>query len=392
MKSRVIINREKTFYIILCLYIIQEIFLTRTKISDLLGNTLSDVLVTVLRAFIIGFALLKLFYFDKLTFKRVVFLGVVFTILIISTIVSHTTAMFLSVLVILCSGGVDFDRIVRVNLYLILSILVISVLLNLSGFISSATRVRTSLGTTRTSLGFNHPNTLAMVVFLIVADYLYLNRSRGVKKLLFPILATAFSFFFTYSFTAIVLMTILIAVVFFQTILERKNQLTKKRLRLIVIIVLIVFVGFILFFWNNPNLLVNEFRTFRSRFTLSRKYINAYGISLFGHKIAIGSYVYMEGYGFSYGFLDNGIIRILVELGIVFFILFFGLYLNSLRRMIRSRNSILIIISLVFLVYSFMEYNPLLLAYNVFLIQVFRSGKEMTITKENPNRKVISYG
>ena len=187
-------------------------------------------------------------------------------------------------------------------------------------------------------------------------------------------------------------MTILIAVVFFQTILERKNQLTKKRLRLIVIIVLIVFVGFILFFWNNPNLLVNELRTFRSRFTLSRKYINAYGISLFGHKIAIGSYVYMEGYGFSYGFLDNGIIRILVELGIVFFILFFGLYLNSLRRMIRSRNSILIIISLVFLVYSFMEYNPLLLAYNVFLIQVFRSGKEMTITKENPNRKVISYG
>ena len=145
--------------------------------------------------------------------------------------------------------------------------------------------------------------------------------------------------------------------------------MSKARLRLIVFLVLVVFVGVVIFFWQNPKLLVDEFRTLRSRFTLSQKYINAYGIRLFGNDIVIGSRVNIPGYVNTYGYLDNGIARILVELGIVFFIVFFFLYLKSIWKMVAARNTSLIVISLLFLVYAFMEYNPLMVAYNIFLIQ-----------------------
>ena len=142
----------------------------------------------------------------------------------------------------------------------------------------------------------------------------------------------------------------------------------------------IILIGVIIFFWKNPNLLKSELKTFRSRFTISKKYINAYGIKLFGNRIALGSKVFLSGYGNTYGYLDNGIFRILVEMGLVYFCLFFYRYIASIRRMIKSRDTIMIVYSFLFIIYGFMEYSALLLAFNIFLIAII-GNNNYTITE-----------
>ena len=370
METKFILNREKIFYIILWMYIVQEVFFFRTRLISVIGTSLTRTIVWGFRAVIIGLVIIKLFFYDKHSRRGVIILAGIMVVLALSSIVSHSTAMLLTVLVIISSDGVDFEKIVRFNYRTVGGILLLTILLNLAGIIPNATKMRNELGTIRSSLGFYHPNTLALVCFLLLTDYLYINRNKGLKKLVFAVFIAGATFFLTYGFTAMVLMALLIAVIFFQTIFEKKNFLTKHRLRIIVFLVLIVFAGFIYYFWNHPELLINEFRTFRGRFTLSQKYIRIYGIKPFGNRIQIGSSVNFEGYGSSYGYLDNGMARILVELGIIFFVIFFGSYILAIRKKVNERNTTLVIILLVYLVYGFMEYNSLTLAFNIFILSL----------------------
>jgi hypothetical protein len=293
----------------------------------------------------------------------------------LSMLKSHATNMMVGFLFIFFADAItDKNRFARLIIGVFIGVILLSAALSLSGLMGAKITQRASNAAMRNSLGFNHPNHLGMMMFVVISVIFYIQSRRGRngrlgKYILCGILILA-TYLITNTFSFLAVAMLLMMASFAYDVVHSTIKLPPKKAKRFIRIGLLFFIAIIgaavVYFWKNPYLLKGAFKTLRMRFTLSQKYLKAYGIKPFGSHIALGENVALPGFKPGYSFLDSGYVRIFVESGFFVGVLLMFAIVRIIWKLIKHAQWQVLIIVLCMMVYFFNEQKMLTVSYNPF--------------------------
>ncbi len=363
----------KIFYILYFLLFTREIIISGTTINSLIPMQFTDIISDCcLMLFTCG-AILYLIFLIKFNILEMFFFFLIMFFFFISAYISGSYLLFEGMMLILCSKNLKFDEFNKFNLKTITITFFIILVLSCTGIIDMFIEVRPDDFTkTRYSLGFAHPNTLGILSFEWICEYIYMKRKQNQNgKYIISALIIFFIYLITDCRTQLIAGALLIiACLIYEKILLTGFKFSKKTIYHIFVFcfVLIFYISFkiVRYYWENPQKLQNG--TIRSRIRLAMDYIDAYGCTLFGSHINLGSRTSIPGYSLGYYFLDNAYVRILVNYGIVVTLFVFFFYMTYYKKIVKKNEWVPVIISLVYLFYGLMEFLIFKICFNVFFI------------------------
>lgn len=352
-----------------------------------LGDPISDGANYTAKAFYVlflGVCVLSLVMRATYTTQEILEIGVLLILGILSYLIADGHFFFDITLLIAISKNIDFEKFLKRAIILMILFAFVVICLASLDVISSVVKERVDNTQMRNSLGFAHPNTLGLLVFEVIAGVIALERKRLKTVHLWLLLAVGVIFYFiTRSQTCLLGTVLLVFAVLIYKWLQKK-ALSPKRMQvlitLVIIIAAVVTILIIRYYWVRPDEL--GFQTLSGRITLAQKYLDAYGVNLFGHDILTGRDIALPGYAADYSYLDNGEIWYLVRLGIVGFVVFFYVYVRMIVQTIRKKEFVLCIIAVVYLVYSLTEEPALRIPFNFMIIYAAISLYDGTFLKQ----------
>lgn len=384
------ISLEKLYEFSFVLFVISRIMFTYTHLPDLLGATVSGLLEDVLLLCALGLLALVAWKYrsPKNTF---ILLILCFGIIGMSYVSSRASNLFMSALFFYYSGAVrDKKGFATLVLRLYIAIILLLAALSLSGLIDLSVRQRTRSTAIRSSLGFVHPNQLAMMAFVMICMIFYRGmenrrRNRDMDYILAGCMMVAV-FLITNTMTFLALAFLLFVSLFaYDAVLSHfsmSRKATRHFVRMGLVVIGLVAVFFVFHFWKNPLALKGALVTFRARFLLSQKYIAAYGIQPFGSRIAVGTDVVIPGFEQGYYYLDNGYIRLFVENGLLAGVIVMFLLFRAIVNLTRQGKWKLLVILLCFMLYIFNEQKIMTLYFNPFWVllrEYMLPGKKLRV-------------
>lgn len=370
--SDIRIKKQLIYTLSFVLLAVSRILFEYTYIGDVLGERFASVLSDLL---LVSSLLLLAFValFHNCAKLDLVFFFLCAGLIGLSLLKSRATNLFISFLFLFFAGEIrNKKQFAWVVIWLFAAIIGLMVLLSVSGKIGMTVKQRASNDMTRFSLGFTHPNQLAIMVYTILCMVFFIdaekkNVGKYMKYVVSGVLVLGV-FLITNTFTFLALSMLLMATSFVYDALLSKAKLPKrdaKRFIRVGLIVLSIVAGVaIVYIWQDPYRLSGSFKTLRTRFVLCQKYVNAYGIKLFGNKILIGTDVAIPNYPVGYYYLDNGYVRLFVESGLVPGIMVMLAFARMIRKLIaKTKWQFLIIVSCL-LVYLFNEQKMITVFFN----------------------------
>lgn len=281
--------------------------------------------------------------------------------------------------------GVKNTKLMRTLLFTSSFTFILISILNFMGIVDSSYVYRHSSAEYRDSLGFIHPNTAGNILFTISSIYI-LVKNNSFKKINYIVLLLpiAVSIFVLDSRTSSVVLIIMFTLVYFS---NNFNVIRKKMLwgiSSILFLFINVFTVFTMYNFNNNQPFWQRLDGLLSgRLFFINEYFKKYGLSIFGQSIEFGEELARSyGFSFSYFGIDSGYARILINYGVLFYILFLLLFLHLGNLAYRSNNTALLIIGMGSMLFIS---NENFLINNVSLFIYFISIKNKHITQEGEN-------
>jgi hypothetical protein len=370
------IDKEYLFYFAYFFLMIKEICLKKANISDILPQTAINTMSALCSICLFGSLAVILICFERYTVKKAALYLILFGIFALSVYTCGTLSPFIALLFILCSHSIDFEKFGRFGLRLQAVILLVVSVLAATGVIGMGVRYRSDMmETARYAMGFNQPNVFALLIFQWLSLFFYLHRNDTSKKKYIIYLAIEGITYFlsdsnTFLITASLLLLFDVGIRIINKIFSISKEMKKRLGCVILAVIVIAALIAIRHWWLNPKELALSARTFMSRFTLSKKYITAYGIHWFGNHIVTGTSVAIPGFQAGYYYLDNGYVRALVEYGIFVSICAAAMVVVYLKKLIRMQDWSMIFIAICLLFYTFCEAKVVTIPFNIFLIHM----------------------
>lgn len=344
-----------------------------------LGNDDKIYLVLMLLGFCVLFIKIII---DKYTKKELFALVIILAIGGCTFLVTKKPTLLLSCICISGMKNVDLKKVFisMLKIRFITFILVIS--LALLGIVenTSITMWRNGQLDIRYSLGFGHPNTLHLSLFILLSLYIY-NRYEKLKLLdyIFVIISNIFIYSYSESRTGFLLVFALIILTFLSKNKYIKNMIIKAPKYVYIGLLTVSFITAMLYnklpIMNNLNEILN------GRIAYSNYYLNTYGFSLFGTNISTDTNALFDN-GYIFMFIQYGIIGLILMTNWIFLIC------NKIRTDKNVKRGILV---LSYLLYIFTESFTPNIFMNIILLFVADS-----IFHDNKNIKeekgMIAYG
>lgn len=269
--------------------------------------------------------------------------------------------------------GISFNRVIKIDLLVRATGFMMVIFMNLIGLIDSQIAY-SNRGYLRTSLGFNHANTLSLIILILCFEWIYLRfyKLKFTEYLFFSFIVYML-YFITNSLTSIIGIVCLLSFNIIARIVKKIN-IGYTPLSTILILVLPLSMLTSLFLSMHYSSLdswivkLNELSTGRIA-SMSSFYLE-YGISLFGKPLELISTDAAEQSGVSAQVLDNGYMRLLLRFGIVITIIFLGMLLKLNYRMLKHKNFAIASCLSAFFITGLMESSFYRMEYNVFLIAI----------------------
>ena len=291
MKIKVSDISSTMYYMALAIVIVANILFIESTAETILGVNVGvwlDICDNVSKILLISrFALLE--RYDR---KEILKIIVLFLFAFISMTASGgSRLLFVSILFIITSKNVSFNKIVKVTLIANTLGLCITFLLALTGNIDANAVSRIYDGSrvvTRFSLGFSQPNYLGSHLFIICLCLIYLMFKKMSLKIGALILVLdAFIYLTCYSRTSFILV---IAILVVTSLANRMNQIrvnayrpVEKILVWFPVIVLILVMICTVFYNENALSLINNLMSNRLRY--AHEYYLEYGFSILGQPV-----------------------------------------------------------------------------------------------------------
>lgn len=347
-KVRGIALPEIIYYIAWALLVVSELLLRYNCPSSL--SVLSDTLVDVLHgiAFLLLAAKALLSWYSGV--RQIVFVVALGGIAVCSSLAAKTLTMTGIFIMLVASKGASFNKVALIQTIIIVVGVILGFVLYKAGLLLDDSALRVDGDPTslmRHSVGFKHPNMLAtLVLFAICAFSAYKGMSISVLHLLIFSLLGILVYFVTGSRTASGMIFVFVLLCALWRI---------KKLRLViaaaVAIVLVLGIGLSLYLmvnfkWTVPwHEMVNNLLT--QRCYLMNQYYEMYGMTLFGAGFAPPSNMP----------LDNAYARLLLQNGVIPFVVMMGLIVTCFVRGIRKERTLPYLLIFCFLCcFGLMEY------------------------------------
>ena len=352
------------------------------------------VILSNIKGYIIKFSYILLFidcitHFTKYKVKSLILIFICIVVSFISWRISGSGDIAILILFITSAKNIEFNNLIKFDIKIKSILLCVVLVAYILGMTDVYYMYRTD-GTIRSSMGFSHPNIFATYVFSICCEYVYLNYKN--MKLYKVILLIIISFIITYFSDSRTAQFAIIILALIWYINNKFNIFKYKVINKILTIMFIILTGVsygtgMLYAQGNKIIEITD-ELLTGRIKCIYYFINKYDINLLGNELElIGTREALE-YNTSAKILDNSYIKILLQFGIVNYVLFVLLLYYGIKRAIKEKNYALCLIFLIYFIYGISENALYLIRYNIFLLYF----SNIIYLKEIDNYKDLDKG
>ena len=310
---------------------------------------------------------------------------------------STDMSMLLLTLFVISAKGIDFKKIIKFDVILKLSMVVIIVGLCLSGFIDNYSAEIN--GNFKQALGFSHPNTFGALCYIILIEYtiIKLNNMKfihfvGVWALWYFVLNISGSRTMGYTFALIYILLIL-----YKYFPEPFYKLPTKIGFIIVTPLMMVASFFAVKMYDNKiSWAIQLDNILTTRLSSALKFLKLYDIKLFGQEIETISTRAANMNHTHTMILDNAYIRGTLMYGLIFMIFLCITYMMLIRYLLKNRKAEYVLFSLYFIFVGIGESYMINIIFNITMLMLIECKFERfsltDLIKFSKNRRKNGYG
>lgn len=318
---------------------------------------------------------------------------VIFTIIIILSYISsyhssvRDSSLVMMLFVLFSAKSMEFDSLIKMD-FKIKCILFIMELIFYFFDLTSGNSILYRENTIRYTLGFGHPNILAITLVSIILEYFYLKKEKIKKIYLLPLAIFIIIIdLLTDSRSSLILLILVFILFLFNNSLLR--LVYNKKMKKIVVnsFFIFTFVSFLLVFLYSSHtkvgLILNKI--FSNRLYYISKILNYYDVNLLGQNLILTGEEAISLYGNYTQTLDNCYIYLLFRFGIFSFLIMGYIFKKNFEMAYNEKKTYLIWILFFFMIYGLMEKYTISIFYNVFILYFIKS-----LYEKKRNLEVIS--
>ena len=372
---------EWFYFIALTWFLVHEMLLTTTLPYE--GTAYSFIIVLPL-------LITKIFYTRYNIYQLVMSVAIILVGIVSWRVTGISYPMKLAFF-IAAGTNVKIEKILKCYLFVVFSILVISLFMSITGVIINLvyTRYRDGRLFTRQAFGSIYPTNFASHVLYIYLFFSYLYREK------FGILLCSLGWILSYlvytyndaRFNAVLLA--LAATLFY---FSSQKWINSKLIYFATFsFPLLGFGSFLIakFFTTSNPIWIKLNEVFSNRFMLMGSMMDEVPLGLFGKKIKLIGFGRGTQITEKYNYIDNSYFQVALLYGVLFLILILIMFTYLHRQSSYSGNAFLAILLLIIALASFVEENLIAASYNVLCVSLFarfNTGKASDITENRPNK------
>lgn len=338
-----------------------------------LNPTYSNFSNTIGNIFMISCLVFAIF-FNEYTVKNILRVICLIFLLLVTRLIVGVSPLLDLLIVTLGLQSIQLEKILKT----FFSAQVISAVLTLILFFLNIIPDRLLIrdGVERSSLGFWHPNTTGLVLLSIFILTLFISKRKNILLVLIIFNFLSYLVFMsTNSRTSFILIGCSTLIAIFDLIIQGKARLILKSKWIIPTLIVMFFLGSYIassIYSSAPsNLFLNELNTMLSnRISIGSRFIDEYGISLFGNPIIYNSSNFNNQVviGASYWVLDNIYLKYILNYGLVSSILLISYFYVVISKLNSKYIVAFNLYSLVYLIYGLSEQSAFSITINVFML------------------------
>ncbi|MCD7872902.1 MAG: hypothetical protein LUG21_06365, partial [Clostridiales bacterium] len=234
-------------------------------------------------------------------------------------------------LIIFSMKRIEFDTLVKYDLYLKIILTLMVVAFYYLGLTDEFTAYRD--GVARISFGFGHPNTFGFIIAMIAFEFIYINRENIRIIYILPIIVLmCIVYKYSDSRASCVLLVLLSIVYLFQQV-HFINILYKPIIKFMISNSFIIFtiislvMTYLFSIDNSYGIFLNDL--FNTRLYHILRFLNNYNINLFGNNLILISTEEAKVLGVEPWILDNSFLHIILRYGLIIY----GVFAIYIKRM-----------------------------------------------------------
>ena len=401
MKKKYIFRTEFLFFIALAIYMVAKTIEISTMFNDI---SWMPQLMKLLRYISYGIIAVKLIYDSIYTEVEIVKILLIFILLGLVSLHINSNILFCSFFFIIAARNIDIRKLLLGAFWIQLILTIMIAIASQIGLVSDW--MYNIEGRNRHSLGYIYPSYIASIFFYMILAYMYIRKEKLhlLESIMIGVL-NCIIFVLTDSKTSFVL-TFLAIVVFF--ILkyykkELKNNLISKLLysySVLGIAIISIFACIIYSDENNFLVKINSF--INNRLIMGHNALLEHGVSLFGERIR---WVGFGGLGYTtsalkeeYNYVDCSYVKVLLDYGIIFFVIMLVGYALVAHRAIEQKDRFLCMCIIFMCIYSIIEpriiefgFNPFVLSLCVLFRSKMSEGVGQKLNVLNVNSEIPAF-
>lgn len=380
LESKYYVKRQDVFFYFAWILFLCSVLFENTAFFLMHQDSLS-VLTKGIRYFSYLVFGLKIIYSSQIIKKRFVALIVyLFLIFAISCIVSTNRTMLLYFIVLLAAIQVDSNQIMKLTVWIQGITLAVVIGLSQIGILEDYIFGR-EVGRLRHGLGFSWTTTGPILYLYLLLGYIYLKKEKfNFGQALILELINIVLFIWTNTKMAFFLSS-LFMLYFAIKGRNRQKHKNEKWLNSKKMVWLLIPIFFCLFailsakYYTPTNHVLKWInRIVSNRLQLGYNAIQSYGFTLFGQPIKwVGFDIKKSSLHkiSTYNYVDSSYLQMTLEYGFFFVMIIIGIYIYGIYKAIKDRDSYLLAIYLIILLFSLVEPRLMHLAFNPFPLVIF---------------------
>lgn len=401
MKKKYIFRTKFLFFIALAIYMIAKTIEISTIFNDI---SWMPQLMKVLRYVSYGIIAIKLIYDSIYTEVEIVKILLIFILLGLVSLHIDSNVLFCSFFFIIAARNIDIRKLLLGAFWIQLILTIMIAVASQIGLVSDW--MYNIEGRNRHSLGYIYPSYIASIFFYMILAYMYIRKEKLhlLETIMIGVL-NCIIFVLTDSKTSFVL-TFLAIVVFFVLKYykkELKNNLISKLLYSYSVFGIAIISIVTCIVYNDENNFLVKINSFiNNRLIMGHNALLEHGVTLFGERIR---WIGFGGLGYTtsalkeeYNFVDCSYVKVLLDYGIIFFVVMLSGYALVSYRAIKQKDRFLCICILFMCIYSIIEpriiefgFNPFVLSLCVLFRKNTTDTMEENITEVQSGFKISKF-
>lgn len=364
-------NKEYLFWLAYVIYIAELLFFSSMygefdSLQTLFAGVRSITYLLICTKIVMDF-----FYkeYDK---KELVFIGAITILLLLSAKIIGNKAMFIYWVFIIAAHNIELEKIVKATIIVHLCCMFIIIASYIGGVVENRIYIQEG-GRSRASLGYQYTTDSSNYFFHIILMYIYIKKEKiSWESIGTLMLCNLLLFELTDTKNAFILGTFVLIIAGVMKIFKclRNNNIVYKAGAIFAMPLASGTIIYLSFLFNEQVRWMKELDTlFSGRLTMGYNAFKTYGISVWGKAIQWigGTRNYMKNPG-EYNYVDSSYTQILINYGVLIFILVCFLFVLLSWRASKKNDVYLMLVLVIISLHSFLDPQLLWMGFNPFIM------------------------